>query len=60
VNASTGQVTDGGLSNRYPDLAKLGRVHTDLRRVPRRHQPAQTHRAVARPTDTYGVEIQAG
>jgi hypothetical protein len=34
VNASTGQGTDGGVSNRYPDLDRLGPVHTDLRRSP--------------------------
>lgn len=33
VNASTGRVTDFGVSNRYPNLAKLGPVHTDLRRA---------------------------
>lgn len=33
VNASTGEVTDVGLSNRYPHLSRLGPVHTDLRRV---------------------------
>jgi hypothetical protein len=32
VDATTHQVTDTGLSNRYPDLAKLGPVTTDLRR----------------------------
>jgi hypothetical protein len=32
VNASTSQITDSGLSNRYPDLAKLGAVRTDRRR----------------------------
>jgi hypothetical protein len=32
VNASTGEITDDGLSNQYPDLARLGPVHTDLRR----------------------------
>jgi hypothetical protein len=32
VNARTSQITDSGLSNRYPDLAKLGEVTTDLRR----------------------------
>jgi hypothetical protein len=31
VNARTHQVTDGGVSNRYPDLAKLGPVTTGLR-----------------------------
>jgi hypothetical protein len=35
VNASTGQATDGGVSNRYPDLDRLGPVHTDLRRSSR-------------------------
>lgn len=30
VNARTGQGLDFGLSNRYPDLRKLGPVHTDL------------------------------
>jgi hypothetical protein len=30
VNASTGQVTDSGVSDRYPDLAKLGPVVSDL------------------------------
>jgi hypothetical protein len=33
VNAITGQITDGGVSNRYPDLARLGPVRTDLRDV---------------------------
>jgi hypothetical protein len=32
VDAATGQVTDSGASNRYPPLARLGRVTTDLRR----------------------------
>lgn len=32
VDAATGQVTDGGLSKRYPPLARLGKVTTDLRR----------------------------
>jgi hypothetical protein len=31
VNARTGEVTDGGLSNRYPDMSKLGPVVTDQR-----------------------------
>jgi hypothetical protein len=31
VNASTGRVTDGGISYRYPELAQLGRVTTDFR-----------------------------
>jgi hypothetical protein len=31
VDAATGQVTDAGLSKRYPDLRRLGRVTTDLR-----------------------------
>jgi hypothetical protein len=31
VDAATGQVTDYGLSNRYPALRRLGRVTTDLR-----------------------------
>lgn len=30
VDARTGQVTDGGIGNRYPQLAKLGPVTTDL------------------------------
>lgn len=30
VDASTGQITDTGLSNRYPDLAALGPVTNDL------------------------------
>jgi hypothetical protein len=33
VDAATHQVTDTGLSNRYPHLAKLGPVTTDLRRA---------------------------
>ncbi|MDQ6805376.1 MAG: hypothetical protein M3065_10520, partial [Actinomycetota bacterium] len=33
VDAAARQVTDSGLSNRYPDLAKLGPVTTDLRRA---------------------------
>jgi hypothetical protein len=32
VDAATGQVTDSGVSNRYPPLARLGKVTTDLRR----------------------------
>jgi hypothetical protein len=32
VDAATGQVTDSGLSTRYPPLARLGKVTTDLRR----------------------------
>jgi hypothetical protein len=32
VAARSHQVTDFGVSNRYPDLAKLGPVTTDLRR----------------------------
>lgn len=32
VDAATAQVTDAGLSNRYPRLARLGKVTTDLRR----------------------------
>ncbi len=32
VDARTGQVTDSGVSNRYPPLAQLGKVTTDLRR----------------------------
>jgi hypothetical protein len=32
VDAATGQVTDTGVSNRYPPLARLGKVTTDLRR----------------------------
>lgn len=31
VNASTGRVTDGGISYRYPPLAQLGPVTTDFR-----------------------------
>jgi hypothetical protein len=31
VDAATGQVTDFGVSNRYPPLARLGKVTTDLR-----------------------------
>jgi hypothetical protein len=34
VDASRGQITDAGLSNRYPHLAQLGPVHTDLRLAP--------------------------
>lgn len=33
VDASTGETTDSGLSNRYPDLARLGPVHTDVRQA---------------------------
>ena len=33
LDARTGQVTDAGLSNRYPRLAELGPVSTDLRRA---------------------------
>jgi hypothetical protein len=32
VDARTGQVTDSGLSHRYPPLAQLGKVTTDLHR----------------------------
>jgi hypothetical protein len=32
VNASTGEITDTRVSDRYPHLARLGPVHTDLRR----------------------------
>jgi hypothetical protein len=32
VDAATGQVTDSGLSTRYPPLERLGKVTTDLRR----------------------------
>ena len=32
VDASTGEITDTGLSNHYPDLTALGPVTTDLRR----------------------------
>lgn len=31
IDAHTGQVTDSGLSNHYPNLKKLGHVVTDLR-----------------------------
>lgn len=34
VNASTGDVTDGGISYRYPPLAQLGPVTTDWRTYP--------------------------
>lgn len=34
VNAATGRVTDSGISNRYPRLAKLGSVTTDFRGYP--------------------------
>ena len=34
VDAKSGQGTDGGIGNRYPPLAKLGRVTTDLRSMP--------------------------
>lgn len=50
VNARTGQITDSGLSNRYPDLAKLGRVRTDLGWTgypPPRHGPPTIDPAVA-------------
>ena len=58
VNAANGQVTDFGVSNKYPDLIKLGPVHTDLRRSSR-------HRLVTprrRQSDAvrYAVDIQAG
>lgn len=32
VDATTGHVTDWGLGNRVPNLAKLGAIHTDLHR----------------------------
>ena len=44
VNAKTGAVTDGGVSDRYPDLAALGTVHTDLRQLP----PGCLHRVPSR------------
>lgn len=50
VDASTGSVTDLGLSNRYPDLARLGPVHTDLRRQPSPGRAAQRTRAWVEPT----------
>jgi hypothetical protein len=31
VDAGTGQITDSGISNRYPPLARLGKVTTDRR-----------------------------
>jgi hypothetical protein len=34
VDAATGRVTDGGVSDRYPRLATLGPVTTDLRQLP--------------------------
>ena len=34
VNAATGEVTDLGVSDRYPNLAALGRVTTDLNTAP--------------------------
>jgi hypothetical protein len=34
VNALTGKVTDGGLGDNYPDLAKFGPVHIDLQTIP--------------------------
>ena len=34
VDAATGRVTDGGVSDRYPHLATLGPVTTDLRQLP--------------------------
>jgi hypothetical protein len=33
VNARSGRITDFGIGNGYPDLAKLGPVHTDVRRL---------------------------
>ena len=44
VNARTGAVTDGGVSDHYPDLAALGAVHTDVRQLP----PGCLHRVPAR------------
>jgi hypothetical protein len=44
VDAATGMQTDIGVSNRYPDLAALGAVTTDLRELP----PACLHRAPSR------------
>jgi hypothetical protein len=46
VSARTGQVTDDGLSNRYPDLAKLGKVYTDRSPLTGRGS-------------SYGIDIQA-
>jgi hypothetical protein len=41
VNAATGQVTDSGGSNEYPDLAALGSVTTDYATAPPdQNQPA--------------------
>jgi hypothetical protein len=46
LSARTGEVTDGGLSNRYPDLAKLGKVYTDRSPLTGRGS-------------SYGIDIQA-
>ncbi|MGI8711584.1 MAG: hypothetical protein ACR2NR_00035 [Solirubrobacteraceae bacterium] len=43
VDAGTAKVTDGGVSNRYPQLATLGPVTTALRQLP----PGCLHRAPA-------------
>jgi hypothetical protein len=40
IDAQTGQVADSGLSDGYPNLGRLGRVHTDLRRK-RRQRPVR-------------------
>jgi hypothetical protein len=48
VSASSGEVTDDGLSDRYPDLARLGPVHTDLRRAPSHQRTGQSAAGLAR------------
>jgi hypothetical protein len=44
VNAGTGQLSDLGLGNQYPNLARLGPVHTDVRRSKPSGQNAHTVR----------------
>ncbi len=44
VNARTGEISDLGLGNRYPDLARLGPVRTDVRRSKPSGQNAHTVR----------------
>lgn len=44
IDAATGTVTDSGVSDRYPQLATLGPVSTDLRQLP----PGCLHRSPAR------------
>jgi hypothetical protein len=53
INARTGEGTDGGVSDRYPDLSKLGPVHTDLRQHTTARKRADGSRTA------YTIDIQA-